>query len=157
MTTEELPSGVVEAVGMVTLTLAVCPALKLGTAGEKPHGPAPAGSPEHARETLIVPVNAVEAVRLKVVVAVPPAGVLVSAAAPRVNGLTELKVTGNCWVTALASPPTATILKLKVAAVESPTLTVNVMAPGASVGGLAVHVEGRAPLTGWQEIEIELL
>ena len=105
----------------------------------------------------MVPETAVEAVTVKLVVAAPPAGALVSAAAPRLNGMTELRVTGNCWVTALGSPPTATILKLKVAAVESPTVTVNVVAPGASVGGLAVHVEGRAPPTGWQEIEIEEL
>ena len=81
---------------MVTFTLAVCPALKVGTAGEKPQGPAFAGSPEHAKETFMVPETAVEAVTLKLVVAAPPAGVLVLAAAPRVNGLTEVKVTGNC-------------------------------------------------------------
>ena len=137
--------------------MAVCPALKVTTGSEKLHGPAPAGSPEHAKVTLMDPDRAVEAVTLKLVRAEPPAGALALAAAPRVNGLTELRLTGNCCVTALGSPPTATILKLKVFAVVSPTVTVNVVVPGASVSGLGVQVDGRAPLTGWQEREIEEL
>ena len=138
------------------MTLAVCPGFKV-TMGSEKLQEAPKGSPEHDKETFMGFDMAVEAVTSKLVVAAPPAGVLVLAAAPRVNGLTELKVTGNCWVTVLGSPPTALILKSKVFAVELPTVTVNVVAPGASVGGLAVHVEGREPLTGWQEREIEEL
>ena len=153
---EELPTGVVGAVWIVTPTLAVCPGFKVATGSEKLQE-ASAGSPEHAKETFIAPEMAVEAVTLKLVVAAPPAGVLALAAAPSVNGLTELKLTGNRWVTRWGSPPTATILKSKVFAVESPIVTVNVVAPGVSVGGLAMQVEGREPLTGWQEREIEEL
>ena len=96
MVTVEAATGVEVRVGMVTLMLAVMPAATVGAAGEKLQGPAPAGSPEHAKLKSSEPDTAVEAVTVKLVVADAPAGVVALAAVPMLKGVTELRVNGNC-------------------------------------------------------------